>query len=71
MNPNATLQLLRFHARRVLELVDKDVASPIVTANIVLAAAKVAEHVTDLDTWITRGGALPAEWSGASPGEEH
>lgn len=58
MDPNATLESLR------LALHDYQEGANIGhDPDMLQAAERLAEHVADLDDWLSRGGLLPKEWT--------
>jgi len=60
MDPDANLAQQRMLAARIMRLTDAD---KIDHDAITHAAGRLAELVDALDTWIVRGGAMPARWA--------
>lgn len=58
MDPNATLTLIR----DLTDLIEKNEGRPNVVARL---AADLAEAVSNLDQWLSRGGFRPNDWLGA------
>lgn len=60
MDPNAALQEIREL------LADVFATDPAANERWQDAALDLAQHVTNLDTWISGGGFLPTEWQNAT-----
>ena len=66
MDPNAALDKALAAARSVLAIYDAVTApEALQDPDFVDQAAALAEAMTDLDAWFSRGGFLPARWSRA------
>lgn len=60
MDPNATLARLLELAEKLTWIDEPPALSPV---DLAVAADELAQAVKDLDTWLGRGGALPARWA--------
>ena len=68
MDPNATLEILRYHVeefRKTFDAVDRPeryATTPGADNHLIDTAETVVESLGALDEWLTKGGFPPSEW---------
>ena len=62
MDPNATLEEIISLAAELADIDPTEMPAPMAVFDYLEKAQELANHINNLDTWLTLGGFKPARW---------